>query len=278
MKTIRDAVIEFKGEWPFGMCNSIIFGKQDQGYNSFHRNLPEEMPNSNWHYVCSREGFGLYATELSHHKGEDLFNKYVKADKKPAEKESKVDYTSEELWKNAPEGATHYGAENESYGAAWYKDVNKNTFTVWPISHGKWHKSLGDGGSLFDRNLIERPKPQPIFTKAMSDAGERAPIGSTVDVEGVHYELVKYVIRSNTSFALCVEVTGLCSYMFNLSELEPIDTRTDKEKAMQDMKESYIGKDPQRNLTSEFPSVVCDIFEAISSGNIHGVTWSGNNE
>ena len=73
------------------------------------------------------------------------------------EQESKVDYTSEEFWKDAPEGATHWGAENDSYGAGWYKDVNNNTFTVWPVTHGKWYTSLGNGGCLSDRELMPRP-------------------------------------------------------------------------------------------------------------------------
>jgi hypothetical protein len=39
-------------------------------------------------------------------------------------------------WSKAPEGATHYGPENNAYGAGWYKDVTENTFTVWPVNHG----------------------------------------------------------------------------------------------------------------------------------------------
>ena len=70
---------------------------------------------------------------------------------------------------------------------------------------------------------------------------------------------------------------NLCDFYENCDSIlfEPIDNRSDKEKAMQQLVNSYMGKDPIRDKGSEFPSVVCDIFNAIKNSEIHGVTWSG---
>ena len=87
-----------------------------------------------------------------------------------------MDYTSEEFWKDAPDGATGHSEDNECYGECWYKNITSESFYCMPVSSGIWIHSF-DTWQLERREVITRPKPQPIFTQAMADAGELPSVG-----------------------------------------------------------------------------------------------------
>ena len=110
-------------------------------------------------------------------------------------------------------------------------------------------------------------KLKPVYTQAMADNGERAPAGSVVMVGDTHYELIKYVVRGNIKFPLCVEVVGMSSYMFNADELKPIYTRTSKEKAIDNL--MFYGDQTQTKKKA------AQTLQAIIDGKIEGVTFKG---
>lgn len=80
-----------------------------------------------------------------------------------------IDHTSEEFWKDAPEGATHWDnaakcfCKKEGY---WHLN-NKNRY-VEDDDQNQW-------GDL--ERYEPHPKPSPVFTKAMADNGELPSVG-----------------------------------------------------------------------------------------------------
>ena len=182
--------------------------------------------------------------------------------------DSKTDYTSEEFWKDAPDGATHCGVF-KTYDE-WFKvgtDVE-----VW--GGYSWCSTVWIVGLVVENNsgycnFIPRPKPSPVFTKAMSDAGELPRVGmecmvynaelmnpeyeqAAIDFVGCH--VIVYSSESCTERTCAIE----------LVKFKPIDTRTDKEKALDDLSK-MVG-----DCESDY-----GILQAIIDGKIHGVTWSG---
>ena len=197
---------------------------------------------------CTKLQFNQLVEDMSHHAGIELFNEYVKADKKLLEKESKVDYTSEEFWKDAPEGATHVDVCGCFFKIA---TVGCNDMM---ILKGAWvHVAVVQ--NEVDK-LTPRPKPQPkesnmkpVFTQEMSDNGELPPIGSECLVIGEkeiddEYHECEIIAHRNVSGDVFVAVFMIknyngkpyyythCSHQY----FKPIDTRTDKEKAIDEIR------------------------------------------
>ena len=67
VKTVLDAVIEFKGEWPFEIMPVIIHGNIGQGWSDFW--AESGKPNSNWQYVCNTSEFKNLVDELASNMG-----------------------------------------------------------------------------------------------------------------------------------------------------------------------------------------------------------------
>ena len=202
---------------------------------------------------CTKLQFNQLVEDMSHHAGIELFNEYVKADKKLLEKESKVDHTSREFWKDAPEGKNYLITYKSGVVAQVY-----NYFSAKPkIIDGYYRiagESVGYGTSSWE--VFERPKPQPkesnmkpVFTQAMSDNGELPPIGSKCLVIGEkeiddEYHECEIIAHRNVSGDVFVAVFMIknyngkpyyythCSHQY----FKPIDTRTDKEKAIDEIR------------------------------------------
>jgi len=69
-----------------------------------------------------------------------------------------------DIWKNAPEGATHIG----TYGNFFKEIDGKFAFFTCGVQHGGW---LIDNQSQPNRlNLTPRPEAKPVYTQAMCDA------------------------------------------------------------------------------------------------------------
>lgn len=49
-----------------------------------------------------------------------------------------IDYTSPDFWAKAPEGATHFGPENDERFHAWYKQLNGKWMCFLVYGSGKW--------------------------------------------------------------------------------------------------------------------------------------------
>ncbi len=64
MKEALDAVIEFKGEYPYSNLNPyIVYGAKSQGYSAFWSD--DELNDEYWVSVCSRNEFNALVDELA---------------------------------------------------------------------------------------------------------------------------------------------------------------------------------------------------------------------
>ena len=112
----------------------------------------------------------------------------------------------------------------------------------------------------YKRNYTTKPA-KPIYTQSMADEGVLPSAGmSFIDTENWHDERFCLLVHGDNAV-----------YMDNgkyksaiASECQPIDTRTDTEKAVDDMA-VFVG-----NCESDF-----NIINAIKNGKIHGVTFTG---
>ena len=156
-KTIKDAYEELKGD----LKNSIRY-RGDERHVLYCIVGGEYVASSNpnvtagqHQYICTVEEFNNY-------------------------KDTKVDCTSEEFWKDAPEGATHYMPESDGWHKAWFT-ITEKTKTMIRVG---FHDVFGCAGyelsQLISDGLIPRPKPSPVFTQSMSDANELPSVGAEV--------------------------------------------------------------------------------------------------
>lgn len=166
------------------------------------------------------------------------------------QEETKVDYTSEEFWKGAPEGATHYMPTSEMFCEAWIKGVSDNSYAYIIIGDDNqdWDVATFSRPKVAMSFLVKRPRPKPlpVFTKAMSDAGELPQVGMECMYKDSHtgkYILVEVMYISE--WAIVIRQVGegygkdveIAKHISDV-KLEPVDTRTDKEKAYDKMRES----------------------------------------
>ena len=197
--------------------------------------------------------------------------------------ESKVDYTSEEFWKDAPEDAYQY-ATMDPWG-------EKNIY--WLDNGGYWyngkHYKFGESAehtTNFVKNeftiVSTRRKPQLIFTKAMQEAGGLPPIGSKfIDVELSDDDEVVEAIAHDVALGRVVYKRGSTlqdSEYFGAtaSECKPLDNRTNEEKAVDDS--SKVLKDLLGTDCGSVSLAKAVLLDNICCDKITGVTWSGNNE
>ena len=159
MKTIKDAYEELNGDLSNsydyeGYEEELHWDERDSTFTAYG----SKMKRSTLQYICTVEEFNNY---------------------KP-EKENKVDCTSLEFWKDAPEDATHY--INDTVNSKLSEFVQE----VADKSAWKAFASLSDDGfwsreSRDDKTLTITPKPRhtqsPVFTQEMADNGVLPSVG-----------------------------------------------------------------------------------------------------
>ena len=195
MKKVIDAVNHYKAEYP---------EKYDVGFIFCGERI-------------LRCGFNRKVEELSHHKGIELFNEYVKADKKLLEKESK----------------------------------DKISCYVCNIGAYPMQQYCGNCGHELLSELIP-PKPSTVFTQEMSDNGDLPPIGSKAQFVGNDDYLVEFSITDGDEIECICHTTdfegesiGVYRHKDGYSVsiltqlIKPIDTRTDKEKAIDELHSKF---------------------------------------
>lgn len=208
MKKVLDAVSEFKG----CISNIPVQGIQGEALIVLCiRDVDEEESglmyggsvgfNKDFYcQVCTYKEFDELVLEMSTNFGEsslkhlDIWQQEIKRQNEAGkatklEVESKVDYTSEEFWKDAPEGALEH-AQMEPW-------VDKLDY--WLDSKGYWLAGeyyvfgldVRDGVNFTRQeftNITPRPvtkqtQPKPVYTQAMYDKGEFPSVGSMVIIE-----------------------------------------------------------------------------------------------
>ena len=173
-------------------------------------------------------------------------------------KESKVDYTSEEFWKDAPEGATHVDVCGCFFKIA---TVGCNDMM---ILKGAWvHVAVVQ--NEVDK-LTPRPKPQPIFTKAMQEAGELPSVGMECLIMYSSSNYKGTITYMGDGVGVYRSKDNNKEYTFALVSVKfrSLDTRTDKEKAFDEYWETV----PTWSSPEDYKSDMCKSFNA-------GVKWVG---
>lgn len=169
-------------------------------------------------------------------------------------------------WDKAPEGATHWDELGDCF-------CDKRG--LW--MNGKYYGATGMIGWGTDRYT---PRPTPVYTQEMADNGELPCTGSLCQgyiladtvtqgvplnqwIDGVY---LKAATSANGGRCFLFKGDNNTDYVINAaSYIRPIDTRTDEQKAIDDVNNILLENE------ADYTSV---IVEAIKAGRIHGVTWS----
>ena len=236
MKTVMDAVNEFKGIRPSNLINRNGWAYAWKGES------PLDAYNFKGRLVCTFEQFNTLVQECMTNFGiSSIKHLAIWQAGLNESRESKVDYTSEEFWKDAPEGTTHYLPLNGCFSECWVKNLNSLNYDFMPIVKGRindWENSVSIIKGELD-GLVERPKPQPkesnikpVFTQEMSDNGELPSVGMEyrdgvvlvdMDADGM------YVVQEAGVSIICA-LSGIkplptpivlidgCAYQFESSE------------------------------------------------------------
>lgn len=186
-------------------------------------------------------------------------------------------------WDEAPEGATHHinvlfdKSLSEfvtvcNNGRIKYLGISKKT--MWGHNTDKDKCFEVTAKPLLTASNVTNKNKKPTYTQEMADNGELPQVGMLCEFKHGGYDTEGTVTAITKEYIVLTECTGK-ERIRKLSEspIKPIDTRTDKEKAMQSLADAYLGKDPIRNVNVPYPSVVCDILNDIIAGQIHGVKW-----
>ncbi|MGB0938904.1 MAG: hypothetical protein ACPGTQ_15725 [Colwellia sp.] len=116
---------------------------------------------------------------------------------------------------------------------------------------------------------------KPVYTKEMYENGDLPSVGmeciACYEINGKQEERVTIAHINEKGHFACIDSYGdyMIQYVKEDSDehFKPIDTRTDEEKAIDDLAKC-VG-----DCMSDY-----GIFQAIKEGKIHGVTWSKGNE
>tara|TARA_R110000772_G_scaffold222931_3_gene333361 strand:+ start:1325 stop:2071 length:747 start_codon:yes stop_codon:yes gene_type:complete len=238
-KDVIDAVNELEGELGSTVMTeggvNLFFNELDIVYVTFDQRYHQEPY---YQYICTIKEF----------------NEAVKSTKE----------LDMDIWKNAPDGATHYGYETETHYKGFYK--------ILDVSDGFWH----DGSRWLMTeswpDITPKPevKPTPVYTKEMADNGVFPVVGMECLVLNTNCSNPKY-IKALIKYVGQKVVYNYMDYperCDNVKTLKfkPLDTRTDKEKAIDDMYKS-LNKDDSRQGGCD------DLFDDIKAGKIHGVSF-----
>ena len=137
-------------------------------------------------------------------------------------------------------------------------------------------KSVLNGNGFYDNEYMaerweqyKRPKAKQMketfYTKEMHERGQCCEVGMLFETEAGRY---KSLFQNETSVVFEDENEFLVAIQHGL--VKPIDTHTDREKAIDDIKRKIV------NQFTVSPAIASVIFEEIRSGNIHGITFTGD--
>tara|TARA_R110000868_G_scaffold162439_1_gene393644 strand:+ start:3683 stop:4570 length:888 start_codon:yes stop_codon:yes gene_type:complete len=267
LKTVWDAVNELRGD----VNNSPARHRGDEGYVLYYRPESFYVTSSSGHtttngshqYVSTITAFNALVEEMKANFGKCSHldcAAYQLADKTLLEKETKPDYTSLEFWKDAPEGATHYKlSANSPSSSCWYM-AKTNHFAM--MYTGTWENTGWNSLDVVNNNVgkinvtfISRPQSTPtetpeekealdsivnkplVYTQEMVDNGVLPSVGMKIKLQynqssqPIECELLfisdQYMIAKKDNFEQ--------HYHRGTWKPEPIDQRTKKEKAIDEL-------------------------------------------
>ena len=161
-----------------------------------------------------------------------------------------------------PEGATH------KQDVFFYK----KECTCWYVYMSGWKPNTVAnelrGWAESNLTLIKQDK-EMIYTKEMHEAGELPKVGMMVSTEAGEYVVLlindkEIVFEDEQGFYISI----------NKHKVKPIDTRTDTEKAVDDLAD---GISASYSNSKSFKEDARELLDLIKAGKIHGVTFTGDN-
>ena len=178
-----------------------------------------------------------------------------------------------------PNGATHQLVINETLKKENQKvDYFKKLDGKWFFFNSKlndWYLSVRCKKTLecvLERLTLIKQENEMIYTKQMYDAGELPKAGMKCNIfnpeQQKEVEVIILTVFDTKRGVGCVGEDGALGInVYGIAQVLPLKNKTDKEKAIDDIK---------NEITENFvvnPEITNFIFDAIETGKIHGVTY-----
>ena len=269
---ITDAVNEFKGEWE---CGTALIYKSKVTKDLVFSNFIPLKKQASRGYVCSRESFKSLAFDMTVNYGESSL-KHLEIWQEGLKRQAETD-------KQHADKLNEMDKELDVMDIDYKYNGKTNTFftngRIYKVSiEGFEHITKDDTNDaqheLSDDYLSKNFSK--VFTQAMADNGELPLVGMecmVVDSSLMNHEYEKCVILFVGIYKVVYTSESCVERFSNLDEVifKPIDTRTDKEKAIDDMVEHLTneGVVTQSNFMLEL------FVEKFIGCKIHGVKWVG---
>lgn len=164
-------------------------------------------------------------------------------------------------WSKAPEGTTDYRDNDSDVALCWYKISNNGAYEVYNHISKEWIGPIRPLKVITDELI---PRPNPVYTQEMADNGELPSVGMAVGFKG-SIDCCVIAIHNNQ---LWIDKGEIGTQIINIDQVQPIDQRTDKEKAIDDIYKSI-------NKYNSSQGGCYDLLNDIINGKVHGVTFKG---
>ena len=270
MKTVMDAVNEFKGEWK-GVKNHIYVGSRYNGQNKgVFQFTYDSIGNDQWEPVSTRAEFNDLVSQLETNFGEckESYRGYKTQFEYMTNKSTKELELMDEESNQCK--ISNLGNVLHNMSCSMDDEDEQNEFG----GYASFCWDLADELRKSECAADTTKPSEPVFTQAMADNGELPPIGAKVQFVGNDDYLVEFNINDGDEIeCIChtkdFEGDSIGVYRhkdgFSVSILnqliEPIDTRTDKEKAFDEHFE-------KSGCDYKYQSILRNAFDA-------GVKWVG---
>ena len=180
MKTVIDAVNEFEGE----IAGSYIYAGSNK--NKLNKGTLQEtlttLCNNKWCLLCTVDEFNDLVSKMETNFGKitrGALGDYIHGDKELLTKSTK-ELDVMDIWKDAPESATHYDIEAECFcknDGYWTtgnraRYVQDNTQVQWGDEDRYTPRPM-----FIDCKVNNEPQPTLTYTQAMADNGELPGVG-----------------------------------------------------------------------------------------------------
>ena len=190
MKTVIDAVNEFEGELPIHFHDFFI--NYDHGFFSIEQFLRLEG------YICTTGEFNDLVSQMETNFGKcsDVAVNHWKKCTKVLLTKSTKELETMDIWKDAPESATHYDIEAECFcknDGYWItgnraRYVQDNRQIQWGDEDRYTPRPI-----FIDCKVNNKPQPTIAYTQAMTDNGELPSVGMECLVLNTNCSNPKYI-------------------------------------------------------------------------------------
>lgn len=252
MNKIMKAISELRGDYSFDEDNLVVCIKANSVFKLGHIeryscDAYSDLNTKYWSALCSRKEFNETLEQL-----EASFGASCSYD----------DYIAE-FWSGAPKGYNYFSKENTEHYDCFLR-VKGDTLMVMRKETG--FTECFDVSELGKYDYVERPIPKqtkPVYTQAMKDNGDMVEAGMLFATKTGEYA-AEYTNKKSIVF------TDEEGFLISLNRgyAKPIDQRTPKEKAIDDLRNADESVCNNINWHENFLQLIID-------GKICGVKWVG---